>query len=46
MDLSGRDIGQFLDNYDANSVVGRFTWKFGATPAAPAPKYEPLKLGE
>jgi len=45
-DLSVRYIGQFLDNYDSNSVMGRFTWKFGPAPAAaPAPKYQPLKLG-
>jgi uncharacterized protein with beta-barrel porin domain len=46
-ELSVRYIGQFLENYDSNSVMGRFTWKFGAAPAAaPAPKYVPLKLGE
>ena len=46
-DLSVRYTGQFLDNYDSNSVMGRFTWKFGAAPVVvPAPKYVPLKLGE
>src|SRR5262249_27039710 len=45
-DLSVRYIGQFLEDYDSNSVMGRFTWKFGAAPAAaPAPRYVPLKLG-
>jgi len=40
-----RYFGRWLSDYDAQSIMGRFTYKFGAAPA-PAPQvYEPLKLG-
>jgi uncharacterized protein with beta-barrel porin domain len=46
-DFSIRYVGRWLENYDAQSIMGRFTWKFGATgPALPPAKPEPLKLGE
>ena len=40
-DLSVRYVGRWLSDYEAQSVMGRFTYKFGA---APAPAPEPLKL--
>jgi outer membrane autotransporter protein len=33
-DLSVRYIGRFLEEYDAQSVMGRWTYKFGAAPVA------------
>jgi outer membrane autotransporter protein len=47
-DFTVRYYGTWLDKYDSQSVMGRFTWKFGATaPVGPAPAaYEPLKLGQ
>jgi trimeric autotransporter adhesin len=37
-DVSVRYVGRFLDDYDAQSVMGRWTYKFGAAPiAAPPP---------
>ena len=48
-DLSFRYVGRFLDDYDAQSVMGRWTYKWGGAPvavAAPPPVYTPLKLGE
>ena len=37
-DISVRYVGRFLDDYDAQSVMGRWTYKFGAAPvAAPTP---------
>jgi outer membrane autotransporter protein len=45
-DLSVRYIGRFLEDYDAQSVMGRWTYKWGAVPvAAPPPQAVPLKLG-
>jgi uncharacterized protein with beta-barrel porin domain len=46
-DFSVRYYSTWLDRYDAQSVMGRFTWKFGgvAHAPAPAPDYKPLKLG-
>ena len=46
-DLSVHFDETWLDGYDAESVMGRFTWKFGGIAHAPvpAPAYEPLKLG-
>jgi len=43
-DLSVRYVGRWLSDYDAQSVMGRFTYKFGAGPA-PVLAPEPLKLG-
>ena len=39
-DFSVRYVGRFLDDYDANSVMGRWTYKWGAAPvpAPPAPE--------
>jgi len=45
-DLSVRYVGRFLDDYDSQSVMGRWTYKFGAAPvAAPPPPItnRPLK---
>ena len=45
-DISVRYVGRFLDDYDAQSVMGRWTYKFGAAPvAAPPPPVinRPLK---
>ena len=45
-DLSVRYVGRFLDDYDSQSVMGRWTYKFGAAPvAAPPPPItnQPLK---
>ena len=36
-DLSLRYVGRFLDDYDAQTVMGRWTYKFGAAPLAAAP---------
>ena len=37
-DFSVRYVGRFLEEYDAQSVMGRWTYKFGAAPlAAPPP---------
>jgi len=44
-DFSVRYYGTWLDRYDAQSVMGRLTWKFGAAQAPLPPAYEPLKLG-
>jgi len=43
-DVSVRYVGRWLSDYDAQSVMGRFTYKFGAAPA-PVLAPEPLKLG-
>jgi len=43
-DFSVRYFGRWLSDYDAQSVMGRYTYKFGAAPA-PALAPEPLKLG-
>jgi len=45
-DLSVRYVGRFLDDFDSQSVMGRWTYKFGAAPvAAPPPPItnRPLK---
>jgi uncharacterized protein with beta-barrel porin domain len=45
-DISVRYVGRFLDDYDAQSVMGRWTYKLGAAPvAAPPPPVtnRPLK---
>ena len=36
-DLSVRYVGRFLEDYDAGSVMGRWTYKFGAAPVAMPP---------
>jgi uncharacterized protein with beta-barrel porin domain len=36
-DISVRYVGRFLDDYDAQSVMGRWTYKFGAPVGAPPP---------
>jgi hypothetical protein len=42
-----RYVGRWLSDYDAQSVMGRWTYKFGAPPVPMAPVMaEPLKLGE
>ena len=33
-DLSVRYVGRFLEDYDTGSVMGRWTYKFGAAPVA------------
>jgi outer membrane autotransporter protein len=43
-DFSVRYVGRFLEDYDAQSVMGRWTYKWGGAPvAAPPPVYTPLK---
>jgi outer membrane autotransporter protein len=45
-DFSVRYVGRWLSDYDAQSVMGRWTYKFGSAPVAMAPVMaEPLKLG-
>ena len=41
-DLSVRYVGRFLEDYDAQSVMGRWTYKFGAAPVVAVPN-PPLK---
>jgi trimeric autotransporter adhesin len=36
-DISVRYVGRFLDDYDAQSVMGRWTYKFGVAPVAAPP---------
>jgi uncharacterized protein with beta-barrel porin domain len=36
-DLSVRYVGRFLEDYDAGSVMGRWTYKFGAAPISMLP---------
>ena len=36
-DLSFRYVGRFLEDYDAQSVMGRWTYKWGGAPAPVAP---------
>jgi trimeric autotransporter adhesin len=36
-DLSVRYVGRFLEDYDAGSVMGRWTYKFGAAPLGTPP---------
>ena len=36
-DFSVRYVGRFLEEYDAQSVMGRWTYKFGAAPVAAPP---------
>jgi outer membrane autotransporter protein len=46
-DFSLRYVGRWLSDYDSQSIMGRFTWKWGAAPvveAAPVTR-EPLKIG-
>ncbi len=44
-DFSVRYVGRWLSDYDAQSIMGRYTYKFGAAPVAAPVAYEPLKLG-
>ena len=45
-DISVRYVGRWLSDYDSQSIMGRYTYKFGAAPAPLPPAPEPLKLGK